>query len=108
MKCSNCGAENHEGKIFCSDCGWRLFEPTRRNVKLITRLTLKRALISIALGMFFGWIVLAFLLQIGAGGAPTGFNGLPFFYYSVGYIAGWLVVSAGCALLFYKTFAEGK
>ena len=58
--------------------------------------------------MFFGWIVFAFLLQVSAGGAPTGFNGLPFFYYSVEYIAGWLLVSAGCALLFYMTFTQGK
>lgn len=77
-------------------------------MKYIHRSALKRVVISIALGMFTGWIVLAFLLQIGAGGAPTGFNDLPFFFYSIEYLAGWLLVSAGCAVLFYMTFKQGK
>jgi len=108
MKCSNCGAENSEGKVFCGDCGWRLFEPSPRNVEHVTHLRLGRVIISIALGMFCSWLVFGFLLQIGAGGAPTALNNLPFFYYSIEYIAGWLLVSAGCALLFYMTFTRGK
>jgi len=56
--------------------------------------------------MFVSWIMLAFLLQLSAGGAPTAANGLPFFYFSIEYMVGWLLASAVCALLFYQTFTK--
>ena len=62
-----------------------------------------RIIISIVLGGFFSWIALALLYQLFSAGAPTAFNGLPFFYNSIEYIIGWLVSSTLCAFLFYDT-----
>ncbi len=109
MKCSNCGAENPEGKIFCDDCGWRLFETSPRNVEHIIRVKLKRAIISIALGLVFGWLGFMVVLVVFEGGAPVGINLIdPMNHGNYELLAGWLLASAGCALLFYMTFTQGK
>ena len=109
MKCSNCGAENTEGKIFCGDCGWRLFEPSPRNVEHVVQPRLGRLIMSIALGLVFGWLGFMVVLVVLEGGAPQGINLIdPIYHGNYELLAGWLLASAGCALLFYITFPQGK